>query len=164
MIRKQELLQKSKTLSINSQIELYNFLKSVDITCMENANGVFFDLSTIDISQVNLINNKLEILQQFEFYTDSNVFNEKTEHTIVEKDAKTDDLVTSTIDNEKNKSEDQSSYLNMNLDNYLTKVAKKNNHLKYSVAKKKYNKQTLNECKKIEDSDLNKLEKEEYIY
>ena len=79
MMKKKEILRKSNLLSVNSQIELYNFLKSENIACMENANGVFFDLSTIADETATMIDKKLDILQQFEYYTDSNVFLAKPE-------------------------------------------------------------------------------------
>jgi hypothetical protein len=157
MIRKQNLLKKSSSLSINSQIELYNFLKSEKITYMENANGVFFDLSAITNNQVQMINDKLDILQQFENYTDSHV-NMLKGDVLDEKKEQVSNIPN--INNFEVNLKDEKLFYN--IDQVNSRVSKKNNHLKYSVAKKKYNKQTFNDNKKIEDSDLNKLEVEEY--
>ena len=161
MIIKHEILRKSNLLSINSQIELYNFLKSENIACMENANGVFFDLSAITDEMALLIDNKLDILQQFEYCTDSNLFLAKPE---IMEDSEKIDLSENNNDYLKESSESfkqEKLFSNIEI-NHGSKTPKKNNHLKYSVAKKKYNKQTFTENKKVEDYDLNKLEIEEY--
>ena len=156
MFKKQYLLKKSSSLSINSQIELYNFLKSEKITYMENANGVFFDLSTITHDQIQIINDKLDILQQFENYTDSHL--KMLKDDVLDENQEQASNIPDVNKFEMNL-KDEKIFCNID---HVNKVSKKNNHLKYSVAKKKYNKQTLNDNKKIEDSDLNKLEVEEY--
>ena len=161
MMKKKEILRKSNLLSVNSQIELYNFLKSENIACMENANGVFFDLSTIADETATMIDKKLDLLQQFEYYTDSNVFLAKPE---IMEDGEKKDFLENNDDFCKENSDlsFKPEKLFSNIEINGTKTSKKNNHFKYSVAKKKYNKQTFTENKKFEDSDLNKLEIEEY--
>ena len=129
---------------------------------MENANGVFFDLSAITDEMALLIDNKLDILQQFEYYTDSNLFLAKPEGT----EGNEKNELSETNDEFFKESSDLSFkpeklFANIEISN-CNKTSKKNNHLKYSVAKKKYNKQTFTENKKFEDYDLNKLEIEEY--
>lgn len=162
MIIKQEILRKSNLLSINSQKELYNFLKSEKIACMENTNGVFFDLSAITDEMALLIDNKLDILQQFEYYTDSNLFLAKPEGMEeiekIDSSENNNDYLKETSDLS---FKQEKLFSNIEI-NHGSKTPKKNNHLKYSVAKKKYNKQIFTENKKFEDYDLNKLEIEEY--
>ena len=50
------------------------------------------------------------------------------------------------------------------IENQNNKTNKKSIHVKYSIAKKKYNKQIQVDAKKIENNDLSELTEDKYIF
>ena len=50
------------------------------------------------------------------------------------------------------------------IESHMNKTNKKSIHVKYSIAKKKYNKQIQTDTKKIENNDLSELTEDKYIY
>lgn len=153
-LQREYLIKQSSELDMNSKIELFNFMISHKLNYMENANGVFFSLCDIDDNMIGIILEKVSFLKQFQ--ADSrNLFFEATD--------------TNKVDIPKIEHPDKVSIVQLDncimkdIESCNQKISKKNIHLKYAIAKKKYNKQTASEGKKIEDTDLNELTVEQYI-
>jgi hypothetical protein len=151
-----------KLIESQQHYEIFIFLNSFeDISYTQNTNGYFIDINELSEDILNSLSCKIENMIHYKniFNTSnneltslkkeiSNIFNTNTNNVV------TKDLP---LDIDKKTIEMVSDIMN--------KPLKTNVYMKYSVAKKKYNKQTIIEySKKIEnDNDLNELLKEEYI-
>ena len=158
---RESIVNESKQLSINAQIELFLFMKNEHVPYMENVNGVFFSLSDINddfMSKIFAKIQELKILQ--DEYPGMNDQCGEEDNILDTNKPGTANIIVS--------NENQSSITNCDeniikdFEQFAIKVTKKNIHIKYSIAKKKYNKQFVND-KKFEDNDLNELKEEIYI-
>lgn len=199
---KRQLIQDVQKLDINSKIEIFNYLVSLNVGFMENTNGVFFSINDISNDLLLQLKEKLTILQQFqkhnveinEMLKDSNnnkykadflrSLTEEKKGTVQEIDTKEntlllphsndlmyEDQTIGSLRNDENSLFDKtkiSEYdpIIKDIENRHNKMNKKHSiYVKYSVAKKKYNKQSISaENKKIENFYLNELEEESYIF
>jgi hypothetical protein len=141
---------------------------------MENTNGIFFSLNDVVDEDIDLLLIKIQKLKETEdkhpdppatlsqdqhetktllseMYSNINETVPENKDTIVVNTCKT-----APFNYDKN--------LVKELENHINKSCKKSIHVKYSLAKKKYNKQTCQvENKKFDNTDLNELKEETYI-
>lgn len=158
---KQKVISESSTLSIKLKTELLEYLLKNNLQNTQNINGHFFLLSNFSDEVVEDIYNKIQYLKTFQEEDDDI---EDTQSELSEQNNKSDlsILKKTNVDNVY-PIQDAEKYIS-NFENLNNKHTKRSCHLKYSVAKKKYNKQSINETKKLEDiNDLNELSIEEYI-
>lgn len=159
---KQKVISESSTLSIKLKTELLEYLLKKNLQNTQNINGHFFLLSNFSDEIVEDIYNKIQYLKTFQEEEDDDI--EDTQTELSEQNNKSDlsILKKTNVDNVY-PIQDAEKYIS-NFENLNNKHTKRSCHLKYSVAKKKYNKQSINETKKLEDiNDLNELSIEEYI-
>lgn len=205
---KRQLILDVQKLDVNSKVEIFNYLVSLNVGFMENTNGVFFSINDISDDLLFQLREKLIILQQFqkhnvkinEMLKDSNNHNHNhkykseflrslneekisTHHeTESVKENTLSALDNNLIDEEdpttSSKTNDENSFFEKSkmseydsvikdIENRHNKMNKKHSiYVKYSVAKKKYNKQSISaeNNKKIENFYLNELEEESYIF
>lgn len=171
---REEIVSYAKRLGLNSKIELFSFMVSLNIAHMENTNGIFFSLSNIDDGTINEIHKKIFELTNFETISNQSFENNKRnedsadaadgDNAIEGNDYLEDDSY------EKYEQRDdgvRSFDYDFDMVKDITKSVyktKKSIHGKYSLAKKKYNKQYVVDIKKIDgNTDLNELVKEQYI-
>tara|TARA_Y100000389_G_C17418486_1_gene495182 strand:+ start:540 stop:944 length:405 start_codon:yes stop_codon:yes gene_type:complete len=134
---------------------------------MENTNGIFFSLNEIDDNNISDILQKID--QLMETASDKTLYpssskqkdymNNKMENEDNDKDK--DDVKS---DLTSNKSFDCDKAMIKDIESHMNKTNKKSIHVKYSIAKKKYNKQIQADTKKIENTDLSELTEDKYIY
>ena len=185
---KRKLIADAQQLDVNSKIEFFNFMVSLDISYMENTNGIFFSMSDLSDDVLEKLFQKLEILKSFEtkattiehqssedFYEKLNVSKPSEEETTEsdefflnkqEDDINDENGCTDTQEtNPKNTLYDHlDEEIIKDMTNRYSKQSKKNMiYAKYAIAKKKYNKCTNVESKKFDSFDLNELTKEDYI-
>jgi hypothetical protein len=145
---KKEFIEKVESFDETLQIDVYHKLKILTQNYTQNNNGVFFDLSEIDISKLQKI------------YDSINICVPKLNEEKIEKE---EEVLKQKIINLKPPINDVNNFCE-ELESDKLKLNRKNIHGKYSVAKKKYNKQNNSDVKKIEDDiHLNELCKEKYI-
>lgn len=162
MSLRESVVNESKQLSINAQIELFLFMKNEHVPYMENVNGVFFSLSDMSDDFMFKVFTKIRELKLMEdnssHLLDHNIENKEEEYDDINRPSTSKRI---TLDKKT-----IMTHCNENIvkdfEQFATKVTKKNIHIKYSIAKKKYNKQFIND-KKFEDNDLNELKEERYI-
>lgn len=171
MSNRQKLIKDSNQLGNNLKIEFSNFMHSFEIPFMQNQNGIFFSLGDVKDNVIDKLISKLEFLKKFEInstiHTDNSTepmfnYDFKKEQPPI-KDSEESEEPSS--ENENKVAFEYDKNVVKDMETYLNKINKKSIHVKYSIAKKKYNKQFLVavNTKKIEDTDLSELMKEEYI-
>lgn len=172
---RKKLIFDTNTLDIKSKIKLFNYINSnITSNYMENTNGVFFSLNDISDKEIKLLLSYIDELKKFEqmnadnldlilfdneeVMLDSNVEHGNNEDSdCVEKE---DDSIINT----KKVSFVYDKNVVKELENNINKVNKKSILVKYSIAKKKYNKQHNQlDPKKIDNTDLKELEEEVYM-
>lgn len=179
---KRQLITDVQNLDMNSKIEFFNCMVSHNIAFMENSNGVFFSIADISNEILDKLNKKLVMLKKFQ--NNENDFvkcilknSDESLQCINESNKKGFEVNTKETKTEK-KLDDASkeifskSMLNeyneilKDMENKNNKMNKKHSiYIKYSIAKKKYNKQLgTQDNKKIENFYLNELEEEDYIF
>ena len=161
MDTKQKVIIEANNLSSKLKTELLEYLLKIQLQNTQNTNGFFFLLSNFSDEIITDIYDKIQYLKSFNEEEDDieDVQSELSEQV------NNSDLSIFKKNNVENvyPIQDAEKYIS-NFDNLNNKHTKRSCHLKYSIAKKKYNKQSINEVKKIEDiNDLNELSKEEYI-
>lgn len=184
LMKKRQLITDVQNLDMNSKIEFFNYMVSYDIAYMENTNGIFFTIADISEELLDKLTEKLELLQKFQInkkHSDvlllSNDFesitsnnkdttvqtsleNNNVSNTEIKPNTSQKEVFTKVVINEYNE-------ILKDMENRNNKMNKKHSiYIKYSIAKKKYNKQLgLNQLdnKKIENLYLNELEEENYI-
>lgn len=161
MDTKQKVIIEANNLSSKLKTELLEYLLQIQLQNTQNTNGFFFLLSNFSDEIITDIYDKIQYLKSFNEEEDDieDVQSELSEQV------NNSDLSIFKKNNVENvyPIQDAEKYIS-NFDNLNNKHTKRSCHLKYSIAKKKYNKQSINEVKKIEDiNDLNELSKEEYI-
>ena len=172
---REEIVLFAKQLGLNSKIDLFAFMTSMNIPHMENTNGIFFSISDIDGSTIQQIHSKVcELLkyetisnQQFESMGSVHQREEDEPEDVTDAEDTCADDVDARSDQSREGSRRSFEYdpeLVKDINKSLQKH-KKSIHGKYSLAKKKYNKQYTGEAKKIDSSntDLSELVKEQYI-
>lgn len=158
------------TLQIESKIKLFNFiLTNITSNYMENTNGIFFPLNDITDKEIKNVLNYIEGLKKneeidnssehafFENMETHEPMNNKDNYIDVANDDG-DQLVpkTASFSYDKNVVKE--------FENNINKVNKKSIHVKYSIAKKRYNKQhQQQDSKKIDNTDLKELVEESYM-
>jgi len=162
MDAKQKVINDANSLSVKLKNELLEYLLELDLQNTQNINGHFFLLSNFSDDIIIKINEKIDHLKSLheeetddidELQSDNSENLNKSDLSIFTK--QTNENVYPILDAEK--------YIS-NLENLNNKNTKRSCHLKYSIAKKKYNKQSINEVKKVEDiNDLKELSIEKYI-
>lgn len=170
MTLRKRLITDTQLLTNYSKIELFNYINS-DITSnyMENTNGIFFSLNEISDEKIELVINKINDLKDVENqeYEQEDVSVNKVGEGEGEEDIENVNVSDETnISNEKKTciSFEYNKNIVRDLDMCVNKVNKKSIHIKYSIAKKKYNKQYVQvETKKIDNNDIYELKAEQYI-
>jgi hypothetical protein len=162
MDAKQKVINDANSLSVKLKNELLEYLLELNLQNTQNINGHFFLLSNFSDETIIKINEKIDHLKSLheeenedidELQSDTSENLNKSDLSIFTK--QTNQNVYPILDAEK--------YIS-NLENLNNKNTKRSCHLKYSIAKKKYNKQSINEIKKVEDiNDLKELSIEKYI-
>jgi hypothetical protein len=171
MNKRKKLINESSKLNQCSKIELFNFINNtINLAFMENTNGIFFSLNDVDDEHIDALLLKIQKLKETEEkHTETNNINENKSmlsDTYVHNDddssaEKGESIVVNTC---KTPSFNYDKNIAKELENHINKSCKKSIHVKYSLAKKKYNKQTCQaENKKIDNTDLNELKEETYI-
>ena len=159
------LIDNSQKLDYESKIELFHYITNTfNLNFMENTNGIFFSLNEIDDNDISeileKIDNLIENASEKKLYPSSkqkDLINEtEDEEHDIQDDVKSD------ITNKK--SFDYDKAMIKDIESHMNKTNKKSIHVKYSIAKKKYNKQIQTDTKKIENNDLNELTEDKYIY
>lgn len=199
---KRQLILDVQKLDVNSKVEIFNYLVTLNVGFMENTNGVFFSINDISDDLLFQLREKLKILQQFQMHNvkinemlkDSNNHKYKSEFLWSLNEEKisthheTENVKENTllalnnmIDEDpttRSKTNDENSFFEKSkmseydsvikdIENRHNKMNKKHSiYVKYSLAKKKYNKQSISaeNNKKIENFYLNELEEESYIF
>lgn len=159
------LIDNSQKLDYESKIELFHYITNTfNLNFMENTNGIFFSLNEIDDNNISEILQKIDQLME--------TVSEKTLYP----SSKQKDYMKNETENEENDKDDvKSDFTNKksfdydkamikDIESHMNKTNKKSIHVKYSIAKKKYNKQIQADTKKIENNDLSELTKDKYIY
>ena len=65
---KRQLILDVQKLDINSKVEIFNYLVTLNVGFMENTNGVFFSINDISDDLLFQLREKLKILQQFQMH------------------------------------------------------------------------------------------------
>lgn len=159
------LIDNSQKLDYESKIELFHYITNTfNLNFMENTNGIFFSLNEIDDNNISeilqKIDNLLEITSERNLCPVSKQKDLNNETEDEENDIQDD--VKSDLTNKK--SFDYDKAMIKDIENHMNKTNKKSIHVKYSIAKKKYNKQIQTDTKKIENNDLSELTEDKYIY
>lgn len=180
---KRQLISDVQNLDMNSKIEFFNYMVSHDIAFMENTNGVFFSIADISDEILDKLNEKLIILQKFQIHksdSDELIMNNEFDNEI----RNNSDIIIDSNSNEQLNNVQSDKQDNLNKEIFTKKVINEYNeilkdmecknskmnkkhsiYIKYSIAKKKYNKQFgSHDNKKIENFYLNELEEEKYIF
>lgn len=162
MDSKQKVINDTNSLSVKLKNELLEYLLELNLQNTQNINGHFFLLSNFSDETIIKISEKIDHLKSLheeenedidELQSDTSENLNKSDLSIFTKQTNTN--IYPILDAEK--------YIS-NLENLNNKNTKRSCHLKYSIAKKKYNKQSINEVKKVEDiNDLKELSIEKYI-
>lgn len=158
------LIDKSHKLDYESKIELFHYITNTfNLNFMENTNGIFFSLNEIDDGDISDILQKVDSL--LETACERNVYSSRQINDTMEmknecKDVH-DDMKLELVNK---KPFDFDKTMTKDIENHMNKTNKKSIHVKYSIAKKKYNKQIQIDTKKIENNDLSELTEDKYIY
>lgn len=186
-----DIVSAAKELDVNSKIELFNYMATIGINYMENANGVFFSLTNLTDDTLADVKGKLEELKSYEQLANQPFVGKKpSEDADAEGYASDksdtypsgqDDFADTEQGHEntaeevelgrlhRNESKAPSSFeydeeILKSIEKSVNRNTKKNIHSKYSIAKKKYNKPVAStDTKKIDGTDLSELSKEPYI-
>lgn len=178
---KRQLITDVQNLDMNSKIEFFNHMVSYNIGFMENTNGVFFSIADISDEVLYNLIEKLVILQKFQINKkDSDELLLKSDFESINSNVLVDIEQTkinkTQIINNNLKPEvfskvviNEYNEILKDMENRNNKMNKKHSiYIKYSVAKKKYNKQLgfqdNKKIEKIENFYLNELEEEIYIF
>ncbi len=139
---------------------------------MENTNGIFFSLNEIPDEHIDILLVKIQKLKETEdnHHEMSSLIQElsETKTLLSEMYPSNDEIIelkdSIVVNTCKTSSFNYDKNIVKELENQINKSCKKSIHVKYSLAKKKYNKQTCQvENKKIDNTDLNELKEEIYI-
>lgn len=168
MNKKRRLIVTANKLKKRSKIDLFNYITSTyNLNYMENTNGIFFSLNDIDEDCLDDILDKVtELINK-----DANVSDDTDEtlnilENIIENDSNEEydpSLIIKTENENFQNAFEYDKNILKEIDNHVNKMNKKSIHIKYSLAKKKYNKQMQVDNKKIENNDLNGLTEDTYI-
>ena len=134
---------------------------------MENTNGVFFLLNEICDDDIQNILNKITDIKNNEISL-TDPFTTEDDREVggsdIELKEDEDDTKTRSARPKSNGSFEYDKDMVTTVENYINKTNKKSIHLKYSNAKKKYNKQYIfQDVKKFDNTDLNELTEDTYI-
>lgn len=157
------LIDNSHKLDYESKLELFHYITNTfNLNFMENTNGIFFALNEIDDENI------LDILQKIENLAETackrNMYHSR-QNDIVDIDNNDNDVFDDVKSESINKKPfDYDKTMTKDIENHMNKINKKSIHVKYSIAKKKYNKQIQIDTKKIENNDLSELTEDKYIY
>tara|TARA_B110000483_G_C18058749_1_gene489430 strand:- start:381 stop:920 length:540 start_codon:yes stop_codon:yes gene_type:complete len=164
---REQIVMKVSELDMGSHTELYNFIKQYDTSFTQNNNGMFIDLNNINTENLIEIHEKVD---QLIIESNEACFIFENDDTYIDPDlSEISPLqeVLSKCENEKSPLIDKESEIDAikHFDQLSNKLNKKNAHNKFSVIKKKYNKQMVMDHlhKKLDDTHLNELCLEEYI-
>jgi hypothetical protein len=170
MNQRKKLINESTHLNQCSKVELFNFISdTLNISFMENTNGIFFSLNEISDENIDILLEKINKLKECEDkHQNLNNNTEQDESVNLLSTLYNDDKVHNkesiVVNTCKASSFNYDKNIVKELENQINKSCKKSIHVKYSLAKKKYNKQTCQvENKKIDNTDLNELKEEKYI-
>lgn len=173
---KRQLITDVQNLDMNSKIEFFNYMVSYNIAFMENTNGVFFSIADISDEVLDKLIEKLVMLEKFQVNKkDSDELLLKSDFESINSNMLVDmeqENETQIMNNSSKKEVFSKVVINeyseilKDMENRNNKMNKKHSiYIKYSVAKKKYNKQLgSQDNKKIENFYLNELEEENYIF
>lgn len=170
MNNRKKLIFDTNNLQIDSKIKLFNFI-NINITSnyMENTNGMFFSLNDISNSDIEVLLNYIDDLkkqEQMDNDSSESMFEiqEGKGERINQEDKEENITEKETTLTPKKASFEYDRNVVKELENSINKVNKKSIHVKYSIAKKKYNKQHIQlDPKKIDNTDLKELEEEAYM-
>lgn len=164
MTKREYILANMENIESYQHYDIYHFLNSIEnntINFSKNGNGYFVDLNELSENCINQLYDKIEnIIQISNSYEDIKI----SENNMSESET----LAFNSQPDITKVDEKQIQFDAKQVETFVSNIQKnqKNNvYMKYSIAKKKYNKQTVSEIsKKIDtDSDLKELYKEEYI-
>jgi len=162
---RKRLIEETQQLTSVSHNDLFHYINNkLSVNFMENTNGVFFLLNEICDEDIQSILDKITDIKKNDMKT-FDIFHQ--ENDVGCTDETTDGDNEEHLSNKSGKKpafEYDKDMLNT-VENYINKTNKKSIHLKYSNAKKKYNKQQFyQDVKKIDNTDLNELTEDTYIY
>lgn len=156
------LIDNTQKLDYESKIELFHYITNTfNLNFMENTNGIFFSLNEIDDNDILVILQKIENL--LETANDRDLYPSSQKKDMIN-ETENEEIENVKFDLTNKKSFDYDKLMIKDIENHMNKTNKKSIHLKYSIAKKKYNKQIQTETKKIENNDLSELTEDKYIY
>ena len=157
---KEKLIETINRLNNTSKIDLYYFMKKMEIPHTENVNGQFFLISELSDTDYNMIQTHVNDLVEFDTKMKFNS-SEYTDDLGEQKQEQPSSSVMNTISSDKpfDVKEDILEFFEKQ-----NNISKRTISTKYSISMKKYNKVNIQEAVKTEgDTDLNELVEEEYI-
>lgn len=174
MNNRKRLIVETNRLSVNSKIKLFNYIKTnVTSNFMENTNGVFFSLTDISDKDIkNLLAHVDELKTQDDVVLPDPIETDIPYETSSVEDNNRDDPSVDKIFDEstesavgyKKTSFEYDKQMVKEIEHSVNRTNKKSIHVKYSIAKKKYNKQyTQTDPKKFDNTDLKELVEEDYM-
>lgn len=165
-IRKQ-LIRETQKLDNSLHIDLFHYINNnLTIQFMENTNGIFFLLNEISDDDIQSILNKVDDIKT-NYMRNCNSFSNNNIKKTIEDSLNDENVERTNLSNTMNKKKAFEYDKNMvkTLESHINGLNKKSVHMKYSMAKKKYNKQQcFIDTKKIDNTDLNELTEDIYIY
>lgn len=157
---KEKLIETINRLNNTSKIDLYYFMKKMEIPHTENVNGQFFLISELSDTDYNMIQTHVNDLVEFDTRMKFNS-SEYTDDSGEQKQEQPSSSVMNTISSDKpfDVKEDILEFFEKQ-----NNISKRTISTKYYISLKKYNKGNIQEAVKTEgDTDLNELVEEEYI-
>ena len=155
---KEKLITNINGLNNDSKVDLYYFMRKMNIPHTENINGQFFLISDISETECNLIQNHVSDLMEFDNRMNFDA-TEVAEQSVIQTQHGSSQSNTTNLD--------KPFEINENILEFFEKqknTSKRTISTKYYISKKKYNKMHISENIKTEDCpDLSELVKEEYI-
>ena len=171
MNKRKILIDNTQKLDYDSKIELLHYITNTfNLNFMENTNGIFFSLNEIDDNNISEILSKVDTL--LGRASEMNKYNLRNKNDIEtgNYDILNNGIINDDDDDVKSESLNKKPFdydktFIKDIEYHMSKTNKKSIHIKYSIAKKKYNKQIqIIDTKKIENIDLNELTEDKYIY
>tara|TARA_B110000259_G_C13953491_1_gene377749 strand:+ start:55 stop:549 length:495 start_codon:yes stop_codon:yes gene_type:complete len=157
---KEKLIETINRLNNTSKIDLYYFMKKMEIPHTENVNGQFFLISELSDTDYNMIQTHVNDLVEFDTRMKFNS-SEYSDDSGEQKQEQPSSSVMNTISSNKpfDVKEDILEFFEKQ-----NNISKRTISTKYYISLKKYNKVNIQEAVKTEgDTDLNELVEEEYI-
>jgi len=152
---KEKLIENVNALNNTSKIDLYYFMKKMKIPRTENINGQFFLIS--DISEEDFICIQAHVNELMEFENKMNFCSDHVNDSISTEQLTSSDVKMSEYEAPFEIDNDIIDFFESHKSSVKRSIS-----IKYFVSKKKYNKMTIQESVKTDDTDLSELTHEEY--